>query len=578
MSAPLNQFVSVLRLLQGAFGSYYPQLALIVVLGFFASILEGLGISAIIPLFSFVTGGAGTAADTITHIIGGIFASLGLPYTFRFLLVFVGVLFVVRILALFAIQNVTARIVFGYERDMRKRMFGATIRARWPFLSMQKVGHLDQLLITNTTNSSQFFGTFSTMVLIATKTVAYIVIALNISKIVATLSLIVGALLFVLFKPLFTINKKFSEEAEQLNRALAHFVSQHIAGMKSIKSAAVEGAVEGKISGYFERIRQVFVNMVTVRGLLEMGMQFAGLAFVGGVFVYLYRFSNFNFASFAVIVYAVNQIFGQVQAAQVQLHSLSTMIPYLSRARAYQKEAQENAESVHDAREPSLAKGIEFRKVSFSYPGRREILKDVSFRVDRGAIVAIVGPSGVGKSTVADLLLRLIEPSSGSILSDGEDIQTTSLKEWRSKVAYIPQEAFLLNDSIRNNISFYDAAMTDEMIVEAARKANIHEFIMSLPKKYETPIGDRGTLVSGGQRQRLVLARLLARKPRVLVLDEATSALDVESEQAIRRSIEQLRGETTVFIIAHGGELHRSADLSIMLEDGRVGSVEPRSS
>ena len=573
-----DRFLDTVRLLKAAFGAYYPHLTLIVVLGFFASILEGIGISAIIPLFSFVTGGSGLAGDTVTTLIGGIFTSLGIPYTFRLLLVFIGALFVIRIFALFAIQNVTASIVFGYARDMRARMFDATVSARWPFLSRQKVGHLDQLLITNTTNTSQFFGIFSTCVLIVTKAIAYIIVAVNISVPVAFLSFAVGALLFFVLKPLFGMNKRLSTEGEELNRTLAHFVSQHISGMKSIKSAAIESAIAGKIRLYFERIRKVQVHMVTIRGSLEMGIQFAGLAFVAGVFAYMYRSGNFNFASFAVIVYAVNQIFAQVQSAQVQLHALSSMLPYLSSADRYQKEAVLNAERSGGTHSASIQENIEFKNVSFSYPDRESVLKDVSFVVARGQIVAITGPSGVGKSTVADLILHLIEPTKGAIFADGEDIRTISLGSWRRAVGYIPQEAFLLNDSISNNIAFYDENMSKEQVVEAAKRANIHEFIESLPHKYDTHVGDRGVLISGGQRQRIVLARLLARKPSVLVLDEATSALDVESEQAIRKSIEKLRGEVTVFIIAHGGEMQAAADISITLENGHIARVVNTSS
>ncbi|OGG74745.1 hypothetical protein A3A37_01340 [Candidatus Kaiserbacteria bacterium RIFCSPLOWO2_01_FULL_52_36] len=565
--------MNILQLLATSFGSYYRHLIVIIVLGFFASLLEGLGISAIIPLFSFVTGGGGFASDTVTRVFSAFFAFVGLSYTFRYLLFFVGALFVVRIIALFAIQNVTARIVFGYERDMRERMFRATVKSSWPFLSMQKVGHLDQLLITNTTNTSQFFGMFSTLVLIVTKTIAYIVIAVNISHVVALLSFSVGVALFFVLQPMFRLNKKSATEAENLNRSLAHFVSQHISGMKSVKSAGVEEPVSKESSSYFENIRKVHVNMVTIRGFLEMGIQFTGLAFVAGVFAYMYRMPGFNFASFAVIVYAVNQIFMQIQAAQVQLHALSGMLPYLSRASTYQNDAEANAEPIGGAGSSAIAEGIEFRNVSFSYPKRGEVLSDVSFSVKQGQIVAIVGPSGVGKSTIADLLLRLIEPTSGVLLADGKDVRTVPISEWRKTLGYIPQDPFLLNDSIRNNIAFYNSALSLQHIIDSAKRANIHEFIESLPHGYDTHIGDRGVLISGGQRQRIVLARLLARKPKVLILDEATSALDAESEQAIRRSIEHFRGDITVFIIAHGGGMLALADITVKLSAGRVVSI-----
>lgn len=312
------------------------------------------------------------------------------------------------------------------------------------------------------------------------------------------------------------------------------------------------------------------VNIATIRGFLEMGIQFAGLAFVAGVFAYMYKMPGFNFASFGVIVYAVNQIFMQIQTAQVQLHAFTGMLPYLSGAWSYQEEAEANAEPTGGTNSVEIANGIEFKNVSFSYPKRGEVLSNVSFKVMQGQIAVIAGPSGVGKSTIADLLLRLIEPSSGAVLADGKDIRTVSLLEWRRKVGYIPQDSFLLNDSILNNISFYNPALTLQQAIDSAKRANIHEFIESLPHGYDTHIGDRGVLISGGQRQRIVLARLLAREPKVLILDEATSALDPESERAILRSIEKLRGEVTVFIIAHGGEMQSAGEITITLSGGRV--------
>ena len=185
-------------------------------------------------------------------------------------------------------------------------------------------------------------------------------------------------------------------------------------------------------------------------------------------------------------------------------------------------------------------------------------------------MVGLIGPSGAGKTTIVDLLLRLFVPSSGKILIDGESVDTVTLSEWRKHIGYVSQDMFLMNDTIENNIRFYNQNLTQQEIIEAARLANIDQFIDSLPNKFSTIIGERGTLLSGGERQRVILARVLARRPDILILDEATSALDNESEALIQKAIETLHGKITVLVIAHRLSTIKAVDKLIALENGRI--------
>ena len=169
----------------------------------------------------------------------------------------------------------------------------------------------------------------------------------------------------------------------------------------------------------------------------------------------------------------------------------------------------------------------------------------------KGEFLGLIGPSGAGKTTIVDLLLRLLKPGHGSILLDGVDISGIDMKAWRTNVGYVSQDIFLFNESIADNIRFYSSSISDNAIEEAAKLANIHEFVMELPDKYQTVVGERGIRLSGGQRQRIALARVLARRPQILILDEATSALDNESEIKIQESIQKLKGKITILVIAH---------------------------
>ncbi len=569
----IGQVLNWYTLFKKAFGNYKWSLVAIAGLSFFSSLLEGVGISSIIPVFSFVNGQAGSATDSITKFIEAAFNFIGLSYTFRTLILFIGALFVLRIVVLFFIQYITARIVFGYEKNMRRDLFSLTVFSRWPFLSKQKVGHLDQLLITNTTNTSQFFGYFSTVMLIFTKTVIYTVIAVNISSWAALLTIVVGLATSIFFKPLFVKNKILSTKAEKINRGLAHFTSQHVGGMKAIKSMAIEEYVSAKALNIFDNIRQLFIKMMVVRGVTNMLIQFVGLGFVALVFVYMYRSPGFNFATFAVIVYAINQIFVQVQAVQVQVHAISSMVPYLDKAVIYMDEAKRNAEKKNFGSVFNFERELSFENIFFSYPERGEVVADFNLSIKKGEMVGIIGPSGAGKTTIVDLLLRLYEPDKGEIKIDGKNINEINLDDWRGNIGYVAQDIFILNDTIKNNIIFYNKAVSEEGAIESAKLVNLHDFIMSLPDGYNTIVGDRGVFLSGGQRQRIILARILATKPQLLVLDEATSSLDGESELAIKEVIDNLRGKTTVIIIAHRLSTISSVDKLAVLENGKIKEI-----
>jgi len=216
---------------------------------------------------------------------------------------------------------------------------------------------------------------------------------------------------------------------------------------------------------------------------------------------------------------------------------------------------------------------IVFEDVVFSYGGGVDVLSDVNFRIRRGETVAIVGPSGAGKTTLADLLPRFYRPVSGRILIDGKDIADFELSSLRSLMGIVTQETILFNDTIFNNIAYGRKECPEEAVVRAAKAANANEFILASPNGYQTVIGDRGTQLSGGQRQRLAIARALLKNPEILILDEATSSLDVESEALVQEAIDRLMRGRTNLVIAHRLSTIRNADRIIVIDDGRIRQI-----
>jgi len=219
---------------------------------------------------------------------------------------------------------------------------------------------------------------------------------------------------------------------------------------------------------------------------------------------------------------------------------------------------------------PDVEGRITFDHVSFSYDARQEVLQDIDINIAPGEIVALVGPSGAGKSTIFNLIPRFYEPTSGGVCIDGHDLRGVTQASLRAQIGIVPQEVLLFGGTIRENIRYGKLDATDEAIIEAAKAANAHEFIMSLPDQYDTVVGERGVRLSGGQRQRVSIARAILKDPRILLLDEATSSLDSESEHLVQEALARLMQNRTTVIIAHRLSTTRVAHRIVVLDQGRI--------
>jgi ABC-type multidrug transport system fused ATPase/permease subunit len=283
---------------------------------------------------------------------------------------------------------------------------------------------------------------------------------------------------------------------------------------------------------------------------------FAGTLSAATFITFLYAFYNViePAKSLSGAFYNIRKGMGALERVEELLHAPVTISDH--------PEARE----VH-----AFKKGFELKEVSFRYPNAdRWALHNVSFSIPKGKLVALVGASGSGKSTIADLIPRFHDLTYGAILLDGVDIRELRTRDVRQLLGIVSQEAILFNDTVRNNIVF-SSGITDPQAIEAAAKAaNAHDFITALPQGYDTNIGDRGSKLSGGQRQRITIARALLKNPPFLILDEATSALDSESEQLVQSALEHLLNNRTALVIAHRLSTVQHADEIIVLDQGSI--------
>src|SRR3989344_2004591 len=559
-----------LKIVLKVFRRYRWQFVLMTGLGFLAGIFGSIGIGAMIPLFSFVTNGQAVGNDPISQTISQVFLTINLPFTLPLLLTLMVLLFILKALTTFFASFMSVKFSAQYEKDARANMFDKIVNSSWLHLIEQKPGYIDRVLMNDITSSSSVLMYISNIILALASLTTYIIVAINISTPITLTTLLVGAIIFFALKPLFYRTRKITEKMTRTEKTAAQRILEALFGMKLIKSLNAEKKVIQLAEIDFKDLEHRRIQSAIYHNILGSFMEPIGITFIAVMFLFSYRLPVFNVAAFAAIVYMVQKMFSFIQAIQGKINAINGVMPYLQVMLGYWEEALKNQETDESANVFSFKDKIELKDVSFAYNKDASVLKNLNLEIKKSEMVGIIGPSGGGKTTAVDLLLRLFAPGSGEILIDGKNINTINLKSWRRNIGYVAQDIFLINNTIESNIKFYDESISREQVVEAAKMANIYDFIESLPEGFQTQVGERGIKLSGGQRQRIALARTLVRKPEILILDEATSSLDSDSETMIQNSIKVLRGKTTIIVIAHRLSTVQNADKLYAIDNGEI--------
>lgn len=572
MNLKNNKIIAAIKLIKKAYGKYTKHLVILAILGFIGGFLEAIGINAIIPLFSIMTEGQSSDNNVISQFINSIFNFLKIELDILPLLLFIAILFISKFILLLAFKYVRARIISSYESSVRSDLFSETMSTNWSYLMHQKSGYLEKTIMVDVENGKHLMSYLTDLILLATSLLIYVVVAISISVKITLITLIVGATLFLVFKKLIHKTKIIAAQEEQTMKNVASFINENVYGMKVIKTLPIKNQVISKANKFFQKFRLLQVKRLFLADINSQSIQLIGMLFILAVFYFTYQTDEkFNFATFAVIIYIVQKIFIYVQSGQNKLHNINAVAPYLQNVLKYQEALKQNKEEMSGTKEFKFNDKLSFNNIKFGYSKDENIIdfSNNKLSINKGEMIGLIGPSGAGKTTLVDLLLRLFKPNEGNITLDNININEIDQKQWQENIGYVSQDIFLINDTIENNIKFYEDISDDDMI-EAAKAAHIYEFTQGLPDKFQTIIGERGMRLSGGQRQRIILARTLSKKPKILILDEATSALDGESEVLIQKAIDELRGKITVLAIAHRLSTIMNSDKIVVLEGGKI--------
>ncbi len=490
------------------------------------------------------------------------------------LFILAGALGLVRLALQAPLSMLPALIASDVQSRMRTNLFHAFTRASWDVQSRDREGHLQETMTSQVIQATGGALQATTFVTSLFTFLVLMISALTLNLIAAGVVLSTAIALFAVLRPLNRLGVRRARALSAAQMEYAGAVGEAIRVAEETHVFGVDGAQRERIDGFVATAKALFFRSQLIGRLTpNLYQSTMYLLLIGGLAV-IHATSAGHLASLGGVVLLLVRAGTNGQQVQGSFQALRQSLPFIERL---QEAARRYEESMPVRGEEPLqrVRTIAFRDVSFAYRPSRPVLSNVSFEVLGGETVGIIGPSGAGKSTLVQLALQLRAPSGGRYLVNGLDAHSIRFDDWHRLVAYVPQEPRLLHASVAENIEYFrdiDAAGVER----AARLARIHEDIVAWSEGYATVIGPRADAVSGGQQQRICLARALAARPEVLVLDEPTSALDPHSERLIQESLTELKHELTLFIVAHRMSTLDICDRVMVIIDGRLAAFDTR--
>jgi ATP-binding cassette subfamily C protein len=571
-----------MRLMASFFRAYRIQTLLMLLALLLSGIAEGIGLSALLPLLNIALGAeAGTglalapeaAQSEFERIILEQLASLGIAANLANMLwiIVLGVTF--KSLFLLIAQRQVGYTAAQVGTDLRLNMLRAVLRSKWEYFLHQPVGKLTNSLATEAERSSASFVHGATAITYLIQALIYGSVAFALSWRSSLVAIGAGVIVIGLSHFLVRITRKAGRKQTNLLRSLMTTLTDTLQSVKPLKAMAREHLADRVLAHETTRLNKALRRQVLSAAVLDSAQELMFTVFIClGVYVAIAMFSA-DLPTVMVLVVALGRAFTFLGKVQKQYQKLAqgesaywAMLDSIA-------EATRAEEKLDGGTAATLEHHISFSNIGFDYDHHR-VFKDLSLEFKAGSLTTLVGPSGAGKTTIIDLAIGLLRPASGTIALDGTPLQDIDIKSWRGMIGYVPQDTILLHDSVLHNVTLGDKSLDEAAAERALRAAGAWDFVSRLADGVETVVGERGGKLSGGQRQRIVIARALINRPKLLILDEATSALDPDSEEAICRSMESLKGQLTILAISHNRAMVQAADRVYQLVDGRARILE----
>jgi ATP-binding cassette subfamily C protein len=559
------------------FARAYPIASAFMVLGLVtAALAEGVGVTAMLPLFAMLirkeTGAEGDPlgqGGEIEARVADVLSRLGFETTIETLtLIFIITLYLKAVLVIAAKRQVGYTVARA-AMDLRMRLLDALMSARWRYFLDQRMGIVTNAYSSESERASNAYLYATTVLSLLINALFYTAIAIMISWEATVAGFVTAMVAMVAMNRLVLATRKAGSKQTRIMRSLISRLSDTLQAQKPLKAMAREDRIAPLLSGDTLKLNKAArKKILATEALSAIQEPIIGtcLIFVAAVcFVYL----ELPISRFAVLSLVFIRLLTQLARAQRQFQKLSTEeSAYWALEETIQK-AVAQRETNHGGVSPVLAHQIKLDGIGVRYEDL-VVLDGANLVIPAGEITALVGPSGSGKTTLSDLVIGLFEPDEGTITLDDVPLGEVDSRAWRESIGYVPQEMFLLNDSVRINVTLGEEGLDEAQVEKALRRAGAWDFVSGLPEGIETLVGERGAFLSGGQRQRIAIARALVHEPSLLVLDEATTALDPETERIVWQAMTDLRGQVTILAVSHQTALAQIADRIYRIEGGKA--------
>lgn len=558
--------------------AYPKRSAAMVLLLTLGGFVEGVGVITMLPLLELVAGGGPQEASALGTAVGAGLESVGLSPTLGVLLSLIVAAMTLKSVFLWLAMQQVGYTVAQVTTDLRMKLLRSLLKARWRYYASQSTGRFANAISNEAHRAASAYREGCVLIAGLLQIAAYLLVAALISWRMALATLLIGAVFIYLLRGFVQVARQAGREQTELMRSLITRLTDALRGIKPIRAMGRENHLQPLLERETEGLNQALRRQVSAAETLRLFQEPALALLLGvGLFVAL-GVADQPFASVMVLAFVFYRLMGHANQTQTRYQTLTVGESAFWSLMEQVEVADKEREPPRGSRSPPpLEHGIRLVDVHFAYD-ETPVLTGVSLEVPAGSFAALYGPSGAGKTTIADLIIGLHEPDSGRVEVDGVSLAEFDRIAWRRGIGYVPQEIFLFHDTIYRNVTLGDDSMGRDEVEAALRAADAWEFVKSRAKGMDDVIGEAGSMLSGGQRQRISIARALVHRPRLLVLDEATASLDPVTEQEILQTLRKLSQRVTILAISHQPALRDAADVVYSLEHGMVTEVEERGS